>query len=172
MMLFQFLLLGIALLERSVWARSLGPLRFSHLFFLPLGMLVAGSVELVELFLKRFFQSSPFQMWELLAQVLREGVPLWLLFASFVILAPVAEELFFRVYWYSWRRLRTDFWRSALPPSLAFASLHLPYGLPAVLLILPFALLLCGLFEKYRHPLPPILFHAGWNFVAFLAISP
>ena len=78
-----------------------------------------------------------------------------------VFIAPVAEELLFRIGLFRWLRTRTPRVLALLLPAVAFAALHasLAVFLPLVLLAVGLALA----YEHSGHPLTPICAHALFN---------
>ncbi|MBD3246768.1 MAG: CPBP family intramembrane metalloprotease [Candidatus Omnitrophica bacterium] len=103
---------------------------------------------------------------------LPEGPLLLLFIIQGVILAPLAEELFFRVFAFKLLRRRWAFWPAAALLSSVFAVIH-----RASVNILPLfvlSMVLCYLYEKTQSAFPPILFHAvfnGFNFIMVLLVK-
>ncbi len=88
-------------------------------------------------------------------------VSLGIMVALAVIIAPIAEELLFRVGLFRWLRTRVPRGLALLLPALIFAAIHghLSILLPLTVLAVVLAL---G-YEHYGHPGVPILAHALFN---------
>jgi uncharacterized protein len=88
--------------------------------------------------------------------------------------APVAEELFFRAFFYRALRTRLPVWSAALIDGLVFGSLHFQ-GLDSAI-ILPviavFGVGQCLVYERTGSLFAVIAIHAAFNTVAMLSIAP
>ena len=91
-----------------------------------------------------------------------------------IVVAPVAEELFFRAFFYRALRTRLPVWSAALIDGLVFGSLHFQ-GLDSAI-ILPviavFGVGQCLVYERTGSLFAVIAIHAGFNTVAMLSIAP
>lgn len=85
-----------------------------------------------------------------------------------IVVAPVAEEFFFRAFFYRALRNRLSVWSSTLTVGLVFASLHVQYyGTPLVLLIIVvFAVGTCLVYEATGSLFAVIAIHAIFNTLA------
>ncbi len=102
--------------------------------------------------------------------LLKHKLFIFILIIEIAIIAPVAEELFFRAFIYKLMKKRFSFFFAALFTSLIFAFIH-----RATLHILPLLVLsftLCYIYEKTQNILTPIILHAIHNFLnlAFLIV--
>ena len=92
-----------------------------------------------------------------------------LLVAGSVLVAPVAEELFFRGMVFGVLRSRLDFWPAAGISGGLFALSHLQTTLEGYLLVIliiaPLGMWLAWVYERRRTLLVPILVHAVFNLV-------
>jgi membrane protease YdiL (CAAX protease family) len=89
---------------------------------------------------------------------------------SVVILAPLAEELMFRVVLQGWLEQHLPAWAAIGISATAFAAVHTSPGRPDSIPLLPLALIL-GLVYNRRHSLPAVvLLHALFN-GAMLALA-
>ena len=90
-----------------------------------------------------------------------------------VLLAPVAEEIFFRAFFYRALRTRRGVLFSSLVTGAVFASVHLQYYVePALLLvILVFGVGQCVLYERTGSLFAVIVTHTLFNTVAMLEIA-
>ena len=91
-----------------------------------------------------------------------------------VLLAPVAEEIFFRAFFYRALRTKLRIWLAATITGCVFASVHLQYySEPALLLIIAgFGIGQCLLYERTGSLFAVIATHAAFNTVASLEIAP
>ena len=90
-----------------------------------------------------------------------------------VLLAPVAEEIFFRAFFYRALRTRLRVWSASLITGAVFASVHLQYyGEPVLLLVIAaFGIGQCLLYERTGSLFAVIATHAAFNMVASLEIA-
>ena len=85
----------------------------------------------------------------------------------FVVIAPIAEEFFFRGFLYGALRTRLRWLPAALVGGLIFGSLHVFTGLEAVPLLIALGVILCLLYERTQSLYPCIAFHALNNALAY-----
>ena len=85
----------------------------------------------------------------------------------FVVIAPVAEEFFFRGFLYGALRSRLRVPLAALAGGVVFGSLHVFTGLEAVPLLIAMGVILCLLYERTQSLYPCIAFHALNNALAY-----
>jgi len=85
-----------------------------------------------------------------------------------IVVAPVAEEFFFRAFFYRALRNRLRVWSACLITSLVFAALHLQYaGTPLVFVIVAvFAVGACLVYEATGNLFTVIALHAVFNTLA------
>lgn len=101
---------------------------------------------------------------------------LLLVFASLVILPPIAEEIMFRGFLFSSLRARFNYWTATIVSSVLFGIAHLQFGSSAPLLWIAaidtfiLACFLCHLRETMNSIWPPIFLHGLKNFVAFIVL--
>jgi uncharacterized protein len=90
-----------------------------------------------------------------------------------VVLAPVAEEIFFRAFFYRALRTRLHVWSASLVTGCVFASVHLQYYSEPVLLLViaAFGIGQCLLYERTGSLFAVIATHAAFNMVASLEIA-
>lgn len=90
-----------------------------------------------------------------------------------VVFAPVAEEIFFRAFFYRALRTRLRVWSASLITGCVFASLHLQYySEPVLLLVIAgFGIGQCLLYERTGSLFAVIATHAAFNVVATLEIA-
>ena len=91
-----------------------------------------------------------------------------------VLLAPVAEELFFRAFFYRALRTRMRVWSASLLTGCVFASVHLQYWTePALMIVIAcFGIGQCLLYEHTGSLFAVIATHAAFNTFASLGIAP
>jgi uncharacterized protein len=91
-----------------------------------------------------------------------------------VLLAPVAEELFFRAFFYRALRTRMRVWSASLLTGCVFASVHLQYWTePALMIVIAgFGIGQCLLYERTGSLFAVIGTHAAFNTFASLGIAP
>jgi membrane protease YdiL (CAAX protease family) len=90
-----------------------------------------------------------------------------------VLLAPVAEEIFFRAFFYRALRTRLRVWSASLITGCVFASVHVQYySEPALLLVIAaFGIGQCLLYERTGSLFAVVATHAAFNTVATLGIA-
>lgn len=95
------------------------------------------------------------------------------IFITYVLVAPVVEELVFRGYFFRvWRNSFLKCWGTLLLTSLLFAAVHLgQYPLQLLALLFCFSLLLGVAREKTGSVYVPIVMHAVNNLLAFIMIN-
>jgi uncharacterized protein len=91
-----------------------------------------------------------------------------------IVVAPVAEELFFRAFFYRALRTRLPVWSAALIDGLVFGALHFQGVDSAVILpvIAVFGVGQCLVYERTGSLFAVIAIHAAFNTVAMLSIAP
>ena len=91
-----------------------------------------------------------------------------------IVVAPVAEEFFFRGFFYRALRTRMGVWPAALIDGLVFGALHFQGTGTAVILpiIAVFGVGQCLVYERTGSLFAVIAVHAAFNTVAMLAIDP
>jgi uncharacterized protein len=91
-----------------------------------------------------------------------------------IVVAPVAEELFFRAFFYRALRTRLPVWSAALIDGLVFGSLHFQGLDSAIILpvIAAFGVGQCLVYERTGSLFAVIAIHAAFNTVAMLSIAP
>jgi membrane protease YdiL (CAAX protease family) len=89
----------------------------------------------------------------------------------FVLAAPIAEELFFRGFFYGSLRSRMSMWPAALIVGLVFGAIHAGTGLSAVPALIVFGVILCLLREQTGSLYPCIALHALNNAVAYAGLT-
>lgn len=85
----------------------------------------------------------------------------------FVVIAPVAEELFFRGFLYGALRNRLGPFAAAAAGGIVFGSLHVFTGLEAVPLLIVLGVILCLVYERTGSLYPCIGMHALNNALAY-----
>jgi uncharacterized protein len=89
----------------------------------------------------------------------------------FVLVAPIAEELFFRGFFYGSLRSRLSPVASALIVGLVFGAIHATTGLSAVPALVVFGVVLCLLRERTGSLYPCIGLHAFNNAIAYAGLT-
>jgi membrane protease YdiL (CAAX protease family) len=93
-----------------------------------------------------------------------------------IVLAAVAEEMAFRVFLFNAIRRYGRFWLAAIVSSVLFGFAHATPGvtlLQNVILALPLAVggvILCGVYAKTENAYAPMITHALFNAVSFVAL--
>jgi hypothetical protein len=107
---------------------------------------------------------------------LGEGNPAaaFLVALAVIVVAPVAEEFFFRGFFYRALRTRMGVWPAALIDGLVFGALHFQGAGTAIILpvIAVFGVGQCLVYERTGSLFAVIAIHAAFNTVAMLAIEP
>ncbi len=91
-----------------------------------------------------------------------------------IVVAPVAEEIFFRAFFYRALRTRLPVWSAALIDGLVFGSLHFQGIDTAIILpvIALFGVGQCLVYERTGSLFAVIAIHAAFNTVAMLSVVP
>jgi membrane protease YdiL (CAAX protease family) len=97
------------------------------------------------------------------------GWGLLLTFFSAAILAPIAEEIFFRGFLYAGLRARIGVLGAMVTSTLFFTALH--FSLDAFIPIFILGLCLAFLYEKTGSLYPSIILHASNNGIAIIALA-
>jgi CAAX protease family protein len=87
-----------------------------------------------------------------------------------VLLAPVAEELFFRGFLFGGLRSKWDFWPAAIVCGLIFGAVHITTGPTAAIPLAALGFALCFIYEQTGSIWPCILAHAFNNGLALAII--
>lgn len=127
-------------------------------------LVVSGMLE----YLLRLAGVQQTQM-EMFSAVREASLPQFLLFLAVVgVLAPLAEEAFFRGYVFSAYREQKGLWQAFLFSSAIFAVMHL--NLPAVLPLFVLGAALAGTYQLTGSLVPAIVAHGVNNSVAILLL--
>jgi membrane protease YdiL (CAAX protease family) len=91
-----------------------------------------------------------------------------------IVVAPVAEEIFFRAFFYRALRTRLRVWPAALIDGIVFGSLHFQGFDTAIILpvIALFGVGQCLVYERTGSLFAVIAIHAAFNTVAMLTVAP
>lgn len=93
-----------------------------------------------------------------------------------IVVAPVAEELFFRAFFYRALRTRLKVWSAALIDGLVFGALHFQGVDRDALLVPPLIAVvgvgLCLLYERTGSIFAVVAVHVAFNTVAMLGVAP
>lgn len=87
-----------------------------------------------------------------------------------VLLAPLAEELFFRGFLFGGLRSSWSFWPAALLSGLIFGLVHAPTGITAVIPLAALGFALCFLYDRTGSVWPCMIAHAINNGLALALI--
>jgi membrane protease YdiL (CAAX protease family) len=88
-----------------------------------------------------------------------------------VLLAPVAEELFFRGFLFAGLRSRWSLWPAALTSGLIFGLVHAPTGITTVVPLAALGLALCWLYDRTGSLWPCVIAHMINNALALAVVS-
>ena len=88
-----------------------------------------------------------------------------------VLLAPVAEELFFRGFLFAGVRSRWSLWPAALISGLIFGLVHAPTGLTTVVPLATLGVALCWLYDRTGSLWPCVIAHMINNGLALALVS-
>jgi membrane protease YdiL (CAAX protease family) len=89
----------------------------------------------------------------------------------FVLVAPIAEELFFRGFFYGSLRSKLPVGWAALVNGLVFGAIHATTGVSAVPALIVFGVILCLLRERTGSLYPCIALHAINNSIAYAGLT-
>ncbi|MDR1303160.1 MAG: CPBP family intramembrane metalloprotease [Puniceicoccales bacterium] len=103
----------------------------------------------------------------LLRSGLTEERQFWAILFLAVILAPIAEELFFRYFFYRFCKLKLPSFWAMFWTALVFAALHFNLAAFVPLFIMGIFLVLC--YERYGHLGPCMVFHGIHNYMTIIA---
>jgi membrane protease YdiL (CAAX protease family) len=130
--------------------------------------IVAGLIALMELVGSATGQPSDVFM----VDAYRTAKPLALLWISFVIIAPLFEEMFFRGFLFAgWIRSRLGPVGTVALTSSLFAVLHIQYGLSGIISVLVMGVALGIMRLKTGSLWSPLLMHFAWNLVAVVMLA-
>jgi CAAX protease family protein len=87
------------------------------------------------------------------------------------VLAPVAEELFFRGFVFAGLRSRWSLWPAALTSGLIFGLVHAPTGITTVVPLAALGFALCWLYDRTGSLWPCVIAHAINNGLALAVVS-
>jgi membrane protease YdiL (CAAX protease family) len=88
-----------------------------------------------------------------------------------VLLAPVAEELFFRGFLFAGLRTRWSFWPAAITSGLIFGLVHAPTGITTVVPLATLGFALCWLYNRTGSLWPCVIAHMINNGLALALVS-
>jgi uncharacterized protein len=88
-----------------------------------------------------------------------------------VVLAPIAEELFFRGFVFAGLRSKWSFWPAALTSGLIFGAVHAPTGVTAVIPLAALGFALCFLYDRTGSIWPCMIAHAINNGLALAIVT-
>ena len=88
-----------------------------------------------------------------------------------VLLAPIAEELFFRGFVFSGLRTRWSLWPAAITSGLIFGSVHAPTGITTVVPLAVLGFALCWLYDRTGSLWPCVIAHMINNGLALAVVS-
>jgi membrane protease YdiL (CAAX protease family) len=88
-----------------------------------------------------------------------------------VLLAPVAEELFFRGFVFAGLRTRWSLWPAAITSGLIFGLVHAPTGITTVVPLATLGLALCWLYDRTGSLWPCVIAHMINNGLAIAVVS-
>jgi uncharacterized protein len=87
------------------------------------------------------------------------------------VLAPVAEELFFRGFVFAGLRTRWSLWPAAITSGLIFGLVHAPTGITTVVPLATLGLALCWLYDRTGSLWPCVIAHMINNGLALALVS-
>jgi len=88
-----------------------------------------------------------------------------------VLLAPIAEELFFRGFLFAGLRTRWSLWPAAITSGLIFGSVHAPTGITTVVPLAVLGFALCWLYDRTGSLWPCVIAHMINNGLALAVVS-
>jgi membrane protease YdiL (CAAX protease family) len=88
-----------------------------------------------------------------------------------VLLAPVAEELFFRGFLFAGLRTRWSLWPAAITSGLIFGLVHAPTGITTVVPLATLGFALCWLYDRTGSLWPCVIAHMINNGLALALVS-
>ena len=88
-----------------------------------------------------------------------------------VLLAPVAEELFFRGFLFAGLRTRWSLWPAAITSGLIFGLVHAPTGITTVVPLAALGFALCWLYDRTGSLWPCVIAHMINNGLALALVS-
>jgi membrane protease YdiL (CAAX protease family) len=88
-----------------------------------------------------------------------------------VLLAPVAEELFFRGFVFAGLRVRWSLWPAAIASGLIFGLVHAPTGITTVVPLAALGIALCWLYDRTGSLWPCVIAHMINNGLALAVVS-
>ena len=88
-----------------------------------------------------------------------------------VLLAPVAEELFFRGFLFAGLRTRWSLWPAAITSGLIFGLVHAPTGITTVVPLAALGFALCWLYDRTGSLWPCVIAHMINNALALALVS-
>jgi membrane protease YdiL (CAAX protease family) len=88
-----------------------------------------------------------------------------------VLLAPVAEELFFRGFVFAGLRTRWSLWPAAITSGLIFGLVHAPTGITTVVPLATLGIALCWLYNRTGSLWPCVIAHMINNGLALALVS-
>jgi membrane protease YdiL (CAAX protease family)/uncharacterized RDD family membrane protein YckC len=91
--------------------------------------------------------------------------------ALIAVLAPIAEEMFFRGFVFSGLRSRMTLWPAAVISGLVFGLVHAPTGITTVIPLAVLGVALAWLYDRTGSLWPPILAHAINNGIALAYLA-
>ena len=88
-----------------------------------------------------------------------------------VLLAPIAEELFFRGFLFAGLRTRWSLWPAAITSGLIFGSVHAPTGITTVVPLAVLGFALCWLYDRTGSLWPCVIAHMINNGLALAVVN-
>lgn len=161
----------VMLVKQAPW-HSLGIRRFEFVeLLIGIGLLLAAYVLIfIHNLTLIFFDIAP--QGEYIAELFGEDINLWVLGVVIVIIAPIAEEVFFRSFVYTGLEEKLGWKKAALVSALIFGAAHMQLVslLPTFLMGLVFAYL----YKRSRSVVPGMILHFmvnGFGFTMILLLT-